>query len=99
MAKAFLISAIHQSIETVDVHEDDDIRRLIGFDSITSDLVGDFDRLYFDEHCFTRESVERFQVDRLIPVAGRGVFVGRQGSSLSDASIGVEALRQRVAFQ
>ena len=77
----------------------DDIRRLIGYDTITSDLVGDFDRLYFDEQCFTRGKEGSFQVDRLIPVAGRGVFVGSEGSSLSDASVDAETLRQRVAFQ
>jgi hypothetical protein len=39
----------------IDIAGHDDIVKLIGFDTVTSDEIGsDGDRLYFDEECFLR---------------------------------------------
>lgn len=34
------------------------------------------DRLILDEECFIRGTSCRFQIDKLIPVAGKGVVAG-----------------------
>lgn len=31
---------------------------------------------FFDEECFIRGSSDRFKIDKLLPVAGKGVVVG-----------------------
>jgi hypothetical protein len=43
----------------------------------------------------------RFQIDRLIPVAGKGVVVGvaADGIALADASTDIDDLRGRTSFQ
>ena len=100
--KAFLIIPDTQAIEDVEVDGMDDIRTLIGFDSLESDAVGDDgDRLYFDEECFIRGTSGRFQIDSLIPVAGRGVVVGTTATdaSLQDVSTPIADLRQRTRFE
>jgi hypothetical protein len=54
--KAFLINPESRSIEAIDVADRTAIARLIGYDTIESDVVGTAgDRLYFDEECFQRE--------------------------------------------
>ena len=100
--KAFLISPDTQSIETVDIDSLDDIRKVIGFDTLESDAVGtQGDRLYFDEACFIRGSSGRFQIDSVIPVAGKGILIGADadGSGLSDVATDIEDLRRRTRFQ
>jgi hypothetical protein len=99
--KALLISPETQSIEAVEVAGLDDIRELIGFDTLESDKVGgDGDRLYFDEECFIRGTEGRFQIDSVIPVAGKGVLIGaNDDGGLSDVVTGIDDLRERIKFQ
>ena len=100
--KAFLITPDTQSIEDVEIGGMDDIRTLVGFESLESDPVGDDgDRLYFDEECFIRGTSGRFQIDSLIPVAGRGVVVGTSGTdgTLADVRTPIADLHQRTRFQ
>jgi hypothetical protein len=102
MTKAILISAADQSIEAIELSNQDDIKALIGFTTLESDAVGDKgDRLFFDEECFIRGSSGRFQIDTLIPVAGKGVVVGTaaDGTTLADVLISVDELRSRTTFQ
>jgi len=102
MTKAILISPEDQSIEAIELSDDSDISALIGFETIESDAVGDAgDRLYFDEECFIRGTSGRFQIDTLIPVAGKGVVVGttEDGTKLTDVTIGIDELRSRTSFQ
>jgi hypothetical protein len=102
MTKAILISPEDQSIEAIELSDDSDISALIGFETIESDAVGDAgDRLYFDEECFIRGTSGRFQIDTLIPVAGKGVVVGttEDGKKLTDVTIGIDELRSRTSFQ
>jgi hypothetical protein len=99
--KAFLITPDAQSIEPVDVAGLDDIKALIGFDTLESDAVGgEGDRLYFDEDCFLKGASGRFQIDTLIPVSGKGVVVGTTdgGATLQDVVTGIDDLRGRTKY-
>jgi len=97
MAKAFLISPDSQSIDTVEIETEKDVAELIGFDTLESDEVSD-NRLFFDEECFIRGASGRFQIDKLIPVAGRGVVVGYADGKLVDVTLDVDDLRARTVF-
>jgi hypothetical protein len=102
MTKAFLISPEAKSIEPVELTDMNDIKSLVGFDTIASDPVGEAgDRLFFDEECFIRGASGRFQLDRLIPVAGKGVVVGvaADGVTLTDAGTSLDELRSRTVFR
>jgi hypothetical protein len=102
MTKAFLISPEQKSIEPIELADANDIRSLIGFETIESDAVGAAgDRLFFDEECFIRGASGRFQIDKLIPVAGKGVVVGVavDGITLTDVSISIDQLRGRTTFK
>ncbi|MCG6967635.1 MAG: hypothetical protein LJE59_14120 [Chromatiaceae bacterium] len=102
MTKAILISPESQSIEAIELSDANDLKSLIGFETIESDAVGNAgDRLFFDEECFIRGATGRFQIDKLIPVAGKGVVVGTaaDGIALSDVSISIDELRRRTTFQ
>lgn len=99
--KAYLITPDTQSIDEVEVTGLDDIKSLIGYETLESDAVGaDGDRLYFDEECFLRGTPGRFQIDTLIPVSGKGVVVGSadQGATLRDVVISVDELRARLKY-
>ena len=98
--KALLINPQDQTIAAVEVEDLAAIRQLVGYDTLESDAVGsEGDRLYFDEECFIRGSTGRFQIDSVIPVAGKGVLVGSDGDALSDVRTGIGDLRQRIRFQ
>lgn len=102
MAKAILISPEQSTLAFVEIEGKDDIQRLIGFDTLESDVIeGAEDRLFFDEECFIRGSTGRFQVDRLIPVAGKGVIanLSEDGEILGDVTITIEELRGRTKFE
>ena len=99
--KALLIDPETQQIETTEVNDMDDVRRLVGYDTLESDAVGTGgDRLFFDEECFIRGTTGRFQIDTLVPVAGRGVVVGvsADGEGLADAQVSAAALAERTRF-
>lgn len=99
--KAYLITPDTQSIDEVEVASLDDIKSLIGYDTLDSDSIGtNGDRLYFDEECFLRGTPGRFQVDTLVPVSGKGVVVGTidEGAAFQDVVVGIEDLRGRTKF-
>ena len=99
--KAIVISPATQSIETVDLATLDDIRAVVGYDTLESDAIGtQGDRLYFDEECFLRGTSGRFQIDSVIPVAGKGVIVGTTdgGATLRDVVTDVDDLRRRIRY-
>ena len=76
--KALLINPEAKSIEPIEIETRADIVRLIGYETLESDAVGDAgDRLFFDEECFLRATPGRFQIDRLIPVSGMGLSLRR----------------------
>jgi hypothetical protein len=100
--KALLITPGSQLVEPVEVTGLDDIKALIGFDTLESDAVGAAgDRLYFDEECFLRGTAGRFQIDSLIPVSGKGVVVGtvQDGTTLCDVATTIDELRRRIKYQ
>ena len=99
--KAILITPENQSIEMIDIADHDDIKKIIGFDSVISDACGSQgDRLYFDEDCFLRGTEGRFQVDTLVPVASKGVIVGSsdEGVSIQDVADDLDSLSSRIKF-
>jgi hypothetical protein len=99
--KAFLINPEARSVDEVDIASLEDIKTLIGFDTVESDEVGtEGDRLFFDEECFVRGASGRFQIDRVIPVAGRGLIVGTadSGATLRDVVMNLDDLRQRLKY-
>ena len=99
--KAYLIIPDTQSIDVVDVTTLDDVKTLIGFETLESDAVGsEGDRLFFDEECFLRGASGRFQIDTVIPVSGKGVLVGTgaDGVSLQDVVTGLDDLRGRLKY-
>lgn len=99
--KAFLITPDTQSIVDVEIASLDDVKALIGFDTLESDAIGsEGDRLYFDEECFLRGASGRFQIDTVIPVSGKGVVVGTSDDSaeLSEVTIDIDDLRRRTKY-
>ncbi|MCB1801296.1 MAG: hypothetical protein KDI82_06375 [Gammaproteobacteria bacterium] len=98
--KAFLIDPQQQTIDPVDVTNIDDIKQLIRFDTVIRDEIGpDGDRLYFDEECFLRGTEGRFQIDSIVPVAGKGVVVGgKEGDVLQDVVTDAAALKGRLKY-
>ncbi len=102
--KAYLIDPATQRIETVEFDGSrESIARLIGFDTIDSDEIGSTgDRLFFDEECFLRADPKagRFQLDRLAPVAGRGLVTGPEAADaiVGDPALEASALGERIRF-
>jgi len=99
--KAFLINPEEQSIEAIVINSHEEIKKLIGFDTIISDALDGGDSLFFDEDCFLRGTNGRFQVDKLIPVSGKGIIVGtldEGGATLADVVSGIDDLRQRITY-
>lgn len=98
--KAFLINPEEQSIEAIDITSHDDIKKLIGFDTIIADEIGSDDYLYFDEECFLRGTSGRFQIDNLIPVSGKGIIIGanNDGADLKDITTDIDTLKNRFKY-
>ncbi|MGB5300667.1 MAG: hypothetical protein WBN48_18255 [Thiogranum sp.] len=99
--KALLISPDTQSTKAIDINGLEDIVKLIGFDTITSDEIGpEGDRLYFDEECFLRGTSGRFQIDAVVPVSGPGVIVGSGdgGNTLRDVVSDVDSMLSRIRY-
>lgn len=99
--KALLLTPDSQSITEVEVDGLDDIKGLIGFDTIASDAVGvDGDHIFFDEECFLRQSSGRFQVDTLVPISGKAVFVRANdaGEPVADVGLSAEDLAGRIKY-
>lgn len=99
--KALLITPDRQSVEEVEIAGREDIARLIGYDTLESDAVGnEGDRLFFDEECFLRGTPGRFQLDSLVPVSGKGVVVGStdDGATLCDVKSTAGDLGGRIRY-
>ena len=98
--KAILIKPAEQSIEPCEISGEADIIKLIGFDTVIADDIGENgDKLYFDEECFLRGIEGRFQIDKLIPVSGIGVIVGNnQDSAYADVHSDIKDIQSRTTF-
>lgn len=99
--KAFLIIPDDQIIDEVEISDTNDIKSLVGFDTLESDAIGSAgDRLYFDEECFLRGASGRFQIDNVIPVSGKGVIVGTadDGARLRDVQTDIGELHKRIKY-
>jgi hypothetical protein len=101
MAKAYLISPETQTIEPIEITDPAQIAERIGYSTLETDTVGELgDRLYFDEECFIRGATGRFQIDRLIPVAGKGIVIGvGDDGGLADVRIAPDDLAARTRFE
>jgi hypothetical protein len=96
--KAFLISPESQSIETIEILDQNDIQTQIGYDTVISDELGDDQHIFFDEECFLRQAKGRFQIDKLVPISGKAVIMGMSGDALTDVTLDKSTLAARVSF-
>ncbi|MCB1671112.1 MAG: hypothetical protein R3F41_07185 [Gammaproteobacteria bacterium] len=97
--QAFVINGKTQRVEPTDIESMDDIIERIGFDTVIADELDSVNRVYFDEDCFLRGTVGRFQLDTLPPIAGVGVVLGSSDTGvLADVTLSVDELRERVKF-
>jgi hypothetical protein len=99
--KALLVNPDEQKIEEIQIQSEEDIARIIGYDTITSDEIGpEGDRLFFDEECFLRGTSGRFQIDTVIPVSGKGIIVGStdDGQILKDVVCDVDNINSRMKY-
>jgi hypothetical protein len=100
--KAFLIDPASQSATIIHLSSGlDEIRQLIGFDTVDSDelnLTGD--RLFFDEKCFIRNEPDagRFKFATEAPVAGRGVIARMVDGVFQDCSLSLDEVHQKLEF-
>lgn len=72
--KAYLIDANSHAVSEVVSAGLDDIKQLIGYDSVDPDEIdASGDRLFFDESCFLRDQTGngRFKLDNLIRLPTR----------------------------
>jgi hypothetical protein len=96
--KAFLINPESQSIESIEIQDQNDIQAQIGYDTVISDELGDDQHIFFDEECFLRQAKGRFQIDKLVPISGKAIIMGMSGDALSDVALDESALASRVSF-
>jgi hypothetical protein len=96
--KAFLINPESQSIESIEIQDQNDIQAQIGYDTVISDELGDDQHIFFDEECFLRQAKGRFQIDNLVPISGKAIIMGMSGDALSDVALDESALAARVSF-
>jgi hypothetical protein len=97
--KALLIEPEQKRISEIDVTEESQLSELIGYPTLESDNVGDAgDMLYFDEKCFLRGTTGRFQIDKLIPVSGKGVVIGVRDGQFADTSLSADQLKNRIQY-
>lgn len=97
--QAFLIDPEQQTIEAVTVDTTEQLSELIGYATLESDDLGNGDQLIFDEECFIRGTAGRFQIDKLIPVAGKAIVIGGQNQALSDVNLDLATLQSRLVFK
>jgi hypothetical protein len=101
MSTGLLINPEDKTVSTVEIGDLAEVAGIVGYDTIVSDDIGNGnDRLFFDEECFIRGSSGRFQLDKLVPVAGKGVVVGvsADGATISDVELSPDELAKRLRF-
>jgi len=96
--KAYLINPESQSIESIDIQDQNDIKNHIGYDTVIFDELGDDQHIFFDEECFLRQAKGRFQIDKLVPISGKAIVISMSGEDLSDVALEKSALAARVNF-
>ena len=97
--KVIVIKGAEQTLESTEVGREQDMRELIGQDSVIYDEIDDDNAVYFDEDCFIRGTAGRFQIDSLAPIAGTAVVIGRTAEgALTHTSFDPETLKPRIKF-
>ncbi|MCB1773072.1 MAG: hypothetical protein KDI88_05610 [Gammaproteobacteria bacterium] len=102
MSAGFVINPSDRTVSPVEISDLADVTRIVGFDTIESDEIGNGnDRLFFDEECFIRGTSGRFRLDSLVPVAGKGIIIGVSGDGVtfSDTQLSESELMQRLRFE
>jgi hypothetical protein len=100
----YVINPTLKTVSAIDIAGSlDDIRGVIGFESIDSDEIdNNGDRLFFDEECFIRQQdgIGRFKVDNLAPVAGIGVIANSrdEAKSIQGPEVSLQDLTKRITF-
>ena len=98
--KALLIKPDEKSVAQIEVGSASEIARLIGYETVIADAIDENgDQLHFDEECFLRGAEGRFQLDKLVPVAGVGVITGsNEDGTLADLRASSAELEARIRF-
>ena len=99
--KAYLIDPESRSVEPIEISGMSEIEALIGFNTLESDSVGTRgDLLFFDEECFIRGSHHRFRIDKLVPVAGKGVVIGAPNpeGGFRNVDTDIDELKHRIVY-
>jgi hypothetical protein len=99
--KALLINPENRTIESIQIDGHDDIIRVVGYDTVTSDEISTGgDHLFFDEECFLRGTTGRFQIDSLVPVSGKAVIMSTadEGTTLRDVESSSEDISARIRY-
>ena len=97
--RGWYIDPESRSVEAVEIHSDEDIAKLIGYDTVAADAIDDHDSLHFDEECFLRRSAGRFQLDTLVPVSGKAVIIGRdEQGKIADVTLDEQGIAARLAY-
>lgn len=98
--KAICINGEKQTMEMIEVGNLDDVRQIIGCNSLEKDETGPgADHLFFDEECFLKAKPGKIKVDSLVPVSGIALVLGCQpDGQLCDVEVSIEALKSRTRF-
>ena len=96
--KAYLIDPESQSIEPIEIQNQNDIQAQIGYDTVISDEIGNAQHIFFDEECFLRQAKGRFQIDKLVPISGKAIVMGKTGEDLNDVTLDESTLTARITF-
>ncbi len=97
--RGWIIDPTSKTIEAVDINNNSDIVNHIGFDTIESDIIDNYNVMYFDEECFLRQAAGRFQLDKLIPVSGKAVIMGKDADdNMTDVTLSQDELLARLAY-
>ena len=97
--RVIVINGAEQTLESAEVGREQDMRELIGQDSVIYDEIDDDNAVYFDEDCFIRGTEGRFQIDSLAPSAGTAVVIGRTAEgALTHTNFEPDTLKARIKF-
>jgi hypothetical protein len=97
--RGWCIDPVQKIIDPVEISDDQDIKALIGYETIESDSIDDNNTIYFDEECFLRQSAGRFQIDKLIPVSGKAVILGKDADgTMTDVILSQNELNDRLTY-
>jgi len=97
--RGWCIDPVQKTVDAVEINDERDIKTIVGYETIESDAIDDDNTIYFDEECFLRQSAGRFQIDKLIPVSGKAVILGKDGDgTMTDVALSKDELDRRLRY-